>query len=212
MLLMSPVLLFGVVIVGLVCVEKGRRQAIFHIALGVAALIDTAIIFIRLRSEGPGNWIQIPVWPSLVTLLIGIAALILALAITKWPQALPWAAAARCSQVARWALVGMFLGYGVAHLMYWLVLDPNGVVQLMYRLVLDPQPYGLPKQLDWGTFANVVTLYGMFYGPLVGTIVGAIAGAIVSPRCPLKKGHCVVCGYKLAGLRERRCPECGTSF
>ncbi len=210
MLLMSPTLLFAVVIVGLVCVEKGRRQAIFQIALGVAALITTAIIFIQVRSAGPGNWIQIPVWPSLVTLLIGIAALILA--VTEWPQVFPWAVAARGSQVARWALVGMFLGYGVAQLMFWLVLDPNGVVQLMYRLVLDPGPYGLPKQLDWGTFAKVVTLYGQFYGPLLGTIVGTIAGAIVSPRCPQKKGHCVVCGYKLAGLRERRCPECGKSF
>ncbi len=194
MLLMSPTLLFAVVIVGLVCVGKGRRQAIFQIALGVAALITTAIIFIQVRSAGPGNWFQIPVWPSLVTLLIGIAALILA--VTEWPQVFPWAVAARGSEVARWALVGMFLGYGVAQLMFWLVLAPK---------------HGLPK-LDWGTFAKVVTLYGQFYGPLLGTIVGTIAGAIVSARCPLEKGHCVDCGYNLAGLRERRCPECGKSF
>ncbi len=194
--LMSPILLFAVVIVGLVCVERGRRQAIFHIALGVAALIPTAIMFIQVRSPDPtaADWITIPVWPSLVTLLIGIAALILA--ITKWPQALPWAVAARCSQIARWALVGMFLGYGVAQLTHWLVINPK----------LD---FLIP---DWDTFRDVAMLYGMFYGPLVGTIVGTIAGAIVSPRCPLKKGHCVDCGYKLAGLRERRCPECGKSF
>ncbi len=192
--LMSPILLFAVVIVGLVCVERGRRQAIFHIALGVAALIPTAIMFIQVQSAGRGDWITIPVWPSLVTLLIGIAALILA--ITKWPQALPWAVAARCSQVARWALVGMFLGYGVAQLTISLRSYPK----------LD---FLIP---NWDTFTGVAMLYGLFYGPLVGTIVGAIAGAIVSPRCPMKKGHCVHCGYKLAGLRERRCPECGKSF
>lgn len=194
MLLMSPILLFAVVIVGLVCVERGRRQAIFHITLGVAALIATAIIFIRVRSDGPGNWIQIPVWPLQVTLLIGIVALILA--ITRWPQALPWAMVARCTQVARWALVGMFLGYGVAQLTISLRSYPK----------LD---FFIP---DWDTFTGVAMLYGMFYGPLLGTIVGTIAGAIVSPRCPLKKGHCVHCGYKLAGLKERRCPECGKSF
>ncbi len=208
MFLMSPIFLFAVVIVGLVCVEQGRRQVIFQIALGVAALIDTAINFILVRSASPGNWINFPVWPSLVTLLIGIAALILAIA--KRPQALPWAVAARCSQVARWALVGMFLGYGVAQFMYWLVLDQKGVPQFIYWLVLDPKP-GVSKY-DWGTFAHAVTLYGMIYGPLLGTIVGTSAGAIVSPRCPQTKGHCVVCGYKLAGLRERRCPECGKSF
>ncbi len=194
MLLMSPILLFAVVIVGLVCVERGRRQAIFHIALGVAALIPTAIMFVQVRSAGPQNWITIPVWPSLITLLIGIAALILA--ITKWPQALPWAVAARCSQIARWALVGMFLGYGVAQL----------TISIRSLPKLD---FLIP---DWDTFRDVAMLYGMFYGPLLGTIVGTIAGAILSPRCPLKQGHCVDCGYKLAGLRERRCPEFGKSF
>lgn len=193
--LMSPLLLFAVVIVGLVCVKRGRRQAIFHIALGVAALIPTAITFIQARSPGAGGgWITIPVWPSLVTLLIGIAALILA--ITKWPQALPWAVAARCSQVARWALVGMFLSYGVVQL----------TISLRYYPKLD---FFIP---DWDTFTAVAWLYGTFYGPLVGTIVGAIAGGIVSPRRLVQKGHCVHCGYKLAGLRERRCPECGKSF
>ena len=27
-----------------------------------------------------------------------------------------------------------------------------------------------------------------------------------------KRGQCLHCGYNLAGLPERRCPECGTAF
>jgi hypothetical protein len=49
----------------------------------------------------------------------------------------------------------------------------------------------------------------------LGASIGLLHCKVRQRTLPLRRkrlGECVVCGYSLHGLTERRCPECGTAF
>ena len=63
--------------------------------------------------------------------------------------------------------------------------------------------YRLPRSWEEGRRQVVGFLI-----PATGVLLLGAAAA----RRKQEPGHCRICGYDLSGLREPRCPECGTAF
>ncbi len=75
----------------------------------------------------------------------------------------------------------------------------------------------------WGTLMGIAVgslfIYSglrfdpkLFLAVAVGSVTSLGAFYLLMHRAETSGGHCRQCGYNLAGLREERCPECGTPF
>ncbi len=91
--------------------------------------------------------------------------------------------------------------------------------------VVPQEKQGLPnKGQTWGGFYILQMNIGLSRGTGVGVPFWALGvplalwPSVAFVRGPIrrrrrrKRGECIGCGYKLTGLTERRCPECGMEF
>lgn len=75
-------------------------------------------------------------------------------------------------------------------------------------------PYGVsPRrwELNIATFMIDTAFWTLVVWPFAA-MIRWISSVIGNPRKETTTGLCIKCGYDLRGLREQRCPECGTPF
>ncbi|MBN1514537.1 MAG: hypothetical protein JXB13_21150 [Phycisphaerae bacterium] len=99
----------------------------------------------------------------------------------------------------------------------------EGVLHVV-RVVPQEKRGSLNKEQKWGGFYVRQMDIGLSRGTGVGVpfwalgVPLAVWPSVAFVRGPIrrrrrrKRGECIGCGYKLTGLTERRCPECGMGF
>ncbi len=72
----------------------------------------------------------------------------------------------------------------------------------------------MPSWELWNQWSVLGLTPGRVFIPLYGVFAAVAIPTLLIwrfvPKFP--RGHCRRCGYNLTGLREARCPECGTGF
>lgn len=99
----------------------------------------------------------------------------------------------------------------------------DGVLHVV-RVVPQDKPGSLNKEQKWGGFYVRRMDIGLSRGTGAGVpfwalgVPLAVWPSVAFVRGPIrrrrrrKRGECIGCGYKLTGLTEHRCPECGMGF
>ena len=150
-------------------------------------------------------------WGCAIALLVGIAPLLFV-----------------------YVLIGMaplWFGFGVAGVVSLLLIPAGGFVGMLARTIREALFYAglmlgsaigallvinlmLHASMSGEMLLSAILLFG---GSTCGGCFGGYALAWISGITqfsvpPQSSLYCIKCGYWLPGLRERRCPECGTPF
>lgn len=106
------------------------------------------------------------------------------------------------SVVVAGGLVGAACGVTVYTLIPLLAFPGVLLARLLHLTNFDRSCMGsFPAEPGVVVLANVVAH---------GAFAGGVAWLSLKPRRRRRCGHCVQCGYDLAGNCSGRCPECGT--